>query len=206
VSFDNTARWEYDAPGVGLKIKVYSPLFGAVIWGYGGIKIAGKVGAPGFIEFTCSAGAGCPSATLPDNLWRASIIAVDDIAINGSISMGPANPAQDYHIQFVAGRDLKIAGSVGPTVTACGSGCSTAAPAGIEALAGVFAAHEQVGFSGTPNLFGLILADHAIDCSSTVGGDTGIGGTVDLFYDCVHPPNPWLQIPELEMLSWQESE
>jgi len=206
VTFQNSARWDYDAPGAPFKIKIFSPMYGAVLWVVGGVKVAGDVGAPGSIEFTCSAGAGCASATLPDDLWRASLIALANVEINGNVSMGPANPAQGYHIQAIAGRDLVIAGDVGPPTASCASGCSATAPAGIEALAGVYAAHEQVSFNGTPHLFGLILADHAIDCSGKVSGDTDIGGTVDLFYDCVHPPNPWLQIPDLKLLSWQESD
>ena len=115
VTLRNAARWEYLAPGNGKdKIKIYSPLYGAVLWSFGGIKVAGDVGNPGSVEFTCSGGAGCNKGTTPDNLWRASLIAVASVEIAGGVQMGPANPAQGYHIQFIAGRDLVISGTVGP--------------------------------------------------------------------------------------------
>jgi len=196
----NGARWKYDGP------EVYSPLFGAVIWVHGGIKIAGSVGAPGSIDFRCGSGAGCNPNDLPDDLWRASIVAVGSIEITGNVVTGPANPAAGYGIQFVAGRDLKISGNIGPSVDACVSGCSTPAPAGIQAKGGAFAAHEQVSIGGTSTIFGFVLSDDAVACDNTASGAMDIGGTVDVFYDCVHPVNPWIQLPDLQALAWQDAE
>jgi cell division initiation protein len=202
VTFKNSARWDYD---FGADVpKVFSPVYGAVLWAYGGIKLAGAAGSA-LSTFECSAGAGCNPTVFPDDLWRVSLIAVGSVEVAGDVIVGPANPQASYHIQAVAGRDLKISGNIGPTVDACASGCASTAPAGVDAQAGAWAAHEQLSLSGTSSFHGFLLADDAIDCASHVSPVTTITGTVDIFYDCVHPPNPWLTVPDLDTLAWQEA-
>ena len=63
-----------------------------------------------------------------------------------------------------------------------------------------------MSIGGTSTIFGFVLSDDAVACDSTVSGAMDIGGTVDVFYDCVHPVNPWIQVPDLQALDWQDAE
>ena len=92
---------------------------------------------------------------------------------------------------------------------ACGGSpmCSTSTPAGIVDMAGIYAAHEQIQTSGNPNIFGFLVAENALDCSTTVDAQgariSEINGNPSIFYDCNNPPNPWNTL-DLEVLSWQD--
>ncbi len=194
--------WDYGSD------TIYSPLYGAVIWVYGGVKLAGNPGKSGSIDFQCSGGAGCSSSSLPNGLWRVSFITNGDIEISGQANVGPANPDQDYHYLLMSGRDIKINGNPQEDSPACGSGCSTTSPSNISGMAGIIAAHEQIGISGNPNIFGFMVAEDSIDCSPMVDGGSGgvstLGGSPNIFYDCNHPPNPWASANITERLWWQE--
>ncbi len=194
--------WDYGSD------TVYSPLYGAVIWVFGGVKLAGNPGKSGSIDFQCSGGAGCSSSNMPNDLWRVSFITNADIEISGQANLGPANPDKDYHFLLMSGRDIKINGNPQEDSPACGSGCSTTTPASIDGMAGIIAAHEQIGISGNPNIFGFMIAEDAIDCSDMVNGGSGglstINGNPNIFYDCNHPPNPWASANITEQLWWQE--
>jgi len=198
------AKWDYSSD------PIYSPLYGAVIWVYGSVMISGNPGDSSSIDFKCSGGAGCSSGTLPKGLWQVSMITLGDVQISGQANLGPANPDEDYAFQFVAGRDLMLNGNPQEDTTACGSSCSTTPPSDIADMGGIWAVHEQIQVSGNPNVFGFMVAEDAIDCSSTVDGQgvgqTSFNGDLQLMYDCNHPPNPWAVTSALALLDWQEVE
>ena len=104
---------------------------------------------------------------------------------------------------MIAGRDIRINGSPQQHTAACGSTCSSSAPGNIAHMGGVYAAHEQIQINGNPNIFGVLIAEEAIDCSTSVKAPTEVNGDPQVFFDCDHPPNPWAGEPT-HWLSWQE--
>ena len=74
----------------------------------------------------------------------------------------------------------------------------------------IYAAHEQIQISGNPSIHGQLLAEDAIDCSTTVDaqgkGISTVNGNPRIQYDCGYPPNPWDQDGATRMISWQEIE
>ncbi len=193
------SKWDYGGS------TIYSPLYGAVVWAYGQIMISGNPGKSGSIDYCDSVGC---STTLPGGLWKVSLIAYSDIQLSGQANLGPAAPPS-YSFQLVAGRDIMINGNPQEDSVACAGSpvCSTSSPAGIADMAGVYAAHEQIQLEGNPNIFGFLVAEDALDCSTTVdaqgNGISTINGDPNIFYDCNNPPNPWNAL-DLEVLTWQE--
>jgi hypothetical protein len=143
---------------------------------------------------------------MPYGTFPVSIVAVGTITLSGSSNISPANPDAGYHYLLVSGRDLVISGNTQEDTQACGGTCSVSAPADIARIAGIYAAHEQIYVGGTPNLFGFLVAEEAIDCDNAVNAPTKIGGTTEIQYDCNHPPNPWLVDQPPEVVGWQEIE
>jgi hypothetical protein len=193
--------WQFSGNGVWL------PLYGAVLFVVGNVEMAGSPGSPTSPVFCPTTPAACIT-NVPNGRWQATIIATGDITISGSPDLAPANGSADYHLQLVAGRDIHISGNVNSAETPCGGNtCPTTGPAGLRALAGIVAAHEQVRLSGDPNLFGFVIAESAVDCSDTVDGQgrgaSILDGDPEVYYDCENPPNPW-DGDGLEMRSWQE--
>ena len=158
-------------------------MFGAVIWVYGQVTISGNPGKSGSINYCNSAGC---SATLPGGLWPVSFIAYSDVQISGQANLGPANPAQDFYYLLVSARDIMLNGNPQEDSAAClATACNTTTHTDIEARSGIYAAHEQIQLSGNPNIFGFMLAEDALDCSTVVGGQgrgrmSAFGGKADI--------------------------
>jgi hypothetical protein len=184
---------------------VYSPLYGAVIWVLGSVRLQGNAGDSGNVEFLCSGEAGCVSTVLPHGTWPASLIAVGDVDLSGSANVSAANPDAGYDYLLISGRDVKLSGNTQEDTAACGGSCASTPPSDIARIAGAIAAHEQIEIGGSPNVFGMLVAEEAIDCSNDVNGQTKINGTPEIHYDCEHPPDPWL-IGRRRIDSWQEVE
>lgn len=185
--------------------EVYSPLYGAVIWALSGVKYAGPAGGTPR-DFRCSATAGCNPTVLPYGTWPVTTVAVGGLWLAGNANMSPANPAAGYGYQMIAGRDLRISGSAQDDTQGCASGCSSTAPADIQRISGAYATHEQLLVNGNPNIFGLLVAEEAIDCSKVASAPTAILGNPEIFYDCDHPPNPWAADEPPKRVAWQEVE
>jgi Tfp pilus assembly protein PilX len=185
---------------------VYSPLYGAVLWVLGGVSFGGSVGVPGSVDFECGATAGCDPTVLPYGTFPVSIIALGTIDLSGSSNVSPANPDAGYHYLFVSGRDVVLSGNTQEDTQGCAGTCSVSAPADIARIAGIYAAHEQISISGSPNLFGFLVAEEAIDCDNAQNAPTTITGNPEIQYDCEHPPNPWLVDQPPEVVAWQEVE
>lgn len=183
----------------------YSPLYGSVLFVAGGVNLGGNVGATGG-AFLCSATALCLPFAVPNGTYPISVIATDSLTLSGSANLNPANPRAGYHYLFIAGRDLTISGNAQSDTSGCGGTCNVSAPADIAAIAGIYAAHEQVGVGGNPNIFGLLVAEEAIDCDNTVNGNSKMNGNPEVFYDCEHPPNPWNREARPRLVAWQEIE
>jgi Tfp pilus assembly protein PilX len=187
---------------------VYSPLHGAVIWVLGNMTLLGSAGdtSVGGFQFICSAtaGGGCNGATLPLGSWPVSFITLGDMDIQGTANISPARPTAGYVYIAVAGRDLDIGGSAQVDTPGCSGSCSSAAPADIETISGAYGAHEQLTLGGNANIFGLMVAEEALDCSNNVTAPTKVNGNPEIFYDCAHPPNPWAVPPK--RVAWQEVE
>jgi hypothetical protein len=183
---------------------MFSPLYGSVIWVFGEVALGGSLGDSSNVDFQCSATAGCTSTVLPKGTLPMSLITAGSINLSGSANISPANPDAGYHFLLVAGRDILLSGNTQEDTHSCAGSCSTAAPADIMAIAGVIAAHEQIGVGGNPNIFGFLVAEEAGDCSNEESAPTKLNGTPEIFYDCNHPPNPWATGPRLA--SWEEAE
>lgn len=186
---------------------VWSPLYGAVLFVYGSVKISGNPGDASSLDYCMHSGC---SAALPGGLWRLSIISYGSIEISGQADLAPANPGEDYGFLLVAGRDIKISGNPQEDVVGCSGTCPSTAPSSIADRGGIYAAHEQVQISGNPNIFGFITIEDALDCSPTVDGQghgvSEFNGNPQVFYDCEHPPSPWITAGTAERLSWHEVE
>ena len=198
------SKWTYASD------TVWSPLYGAVIWVYGNAAITGNPGESSSVDFRCSAGAGCNPTTLPKSLWQVSLLSLGDIEIAGQTNIGPANPDKNYSFLLIAGRDLLLSGDTQEDTNACGATCTTSIFSGLKYMGGIFAAHEQIQISSSGNIFGFLLAEDAIDCSTTVDGMgrglTTIDGSPSIYYDCQHPANPWAAVSGFKIQSWQEIE
>jgi hypothetical protein len=184
----------------------YSPVYGAVLWVLGSASFGGSVGVPGSVNFLCGATAGCDPTVMPYGTYPISIIALGSIDLSGSSNISPANPDVGYHYLLVAGRDIVLSGNTQEDTQGCGGTCAVSPPSDIARIAGIYAAHEQVIISGSPNLFGFLVAEEAIDCDNTGMAPTKIGGNPEIHYDCEHPPNPWLVEQPPEVVAWQEVE
>jgi hypothetical protein len=184
---------------------VYSPLYGAVVFVMGDLVISGSPANAGSLSY-CST-TGCV-ASVPNGMWQASFVVTGSVTITGSPDIAPANAAAGYVFQIVAGRDVWIAGDVSDGATPCSAAsCPVTGPTDLVARAGIVAAHEQVRISGDPSLYGFVVAEDAIDCSSTVDADDRgasiLDGAPEVYFDCDNPPNPW-RTDGIEMTSWQE--
>jgi Tfp pilus assembly protein PilX len=187
--------------------RVYSPLYGAVLWVMGTTFISGNPGETGSVDFKCGTGAGCSSSNLPYGLWKVSMISVGDIHISGQANLGPANVDEDYWYLAISGRDIMLNGNPQEDSNACSGGtCSYSAPSDIAQMGGIYAAHEQIQISGNPNIFGFMIAEDAIDCSSVVTAPVEFNGDPNIFYDCNHPPNPWAVASSASIANWHELE
>jgi Tfp pilus assembly protein PilX len=185
---------------------VSSPVYGAVLWVLGGVSFGGNVGVPGSVDFQCGATAGCDPTVMPYGTFPVSIIALGTISLSGSSNVSPANPDVGYHYLFVSGRDVVLSGNTQEDTQACGGTCSVSTPSDIARIAGIYAAHEQIAVGGSPNLFGFLVAEEAINCDNAVNAPTTIMGNPEIQYDCDHPPNPWLVDQPPEIVAWQEVE
>jgi Tfp pilus assembly protein PilX len=186
--------------------QVYSPLHGAVIWVRGGMLVMGNAGEGSPADFRCSAGAGCNPVVIPHGAWRCSIVALGDIVLQGSANIAPANSDAASRYLLVSGRDISISGNAQEDSGGCPGTCPTTTAVDVEEISGIYAAHEQVGTSGNPNIFGFMLAEEAMDCSNGVTAPTKVNGTPQIYYDCLHPPNPWSTGGSQEPIFWHEVE
>ncbi len=202
--FNPTSRvkdgtWDFSAS------TIYSPLYGAVLFVYGNTMISGNPGDSSAIDYCKHSGC---SGSLPNGLWKLSIVSYGSIELSGQANLGPANPDEDFAYLLVAGRDIMINGNPQEDTLGCGSTCSSTAPSAIADMGGIYAAHEQVQFSGNPNIFGFVTIEDAIDCSPTVDGQgrgvSEFNGNAQVFYDCQHPPSPWVTAGSTQRLNWNE--
>ncbi len=195
-----TAKWVFPTP------TVYSPLYGAVIFVVGTTRISGNPGHSTSIDFWCSSDAGCSSTTMPYGLWKVSLISIGDIVFSGQCNLGPANTDADYWFQLVTGRDIRMSGNPQENSPACSGSpvCDFSAPSNIQHMGGIYSAHENIKISGSPNIFGFLVTEDAIECSSEVPGSMDLDGNLNVFYDCDHPPSPWVNNVPIQRLNWQE--
>jgi hypothetical protein len=195
------SKWDFSAS------KVYSPLYGAVLWVMGTAFISGNPGLTGSVDFECGSSAGCSTTSLPYGLWKVSIIATGDAQISGQANLGPANFDEDFYYQLISGRDIMLNGNPQESANACsGSTCGYSAPSNIAKMGGIYAAHEQIQISGNGNFFGFMIAEDAIDCNGTVTAPVEFNGDPNIFYDCNHPPNPWATTSAIAKADWHELE
>ena len=182
----------------------FAPLYNAVIFVHGSVKISGNPGTSSNGKY-CKAPSTCGAAgSIPNDTWAVSLITYGNMEVSGNPSYSPANPSKGYHFLFVAGRDVKLSGNPGAT-NACPSGCSTSSVSNVDTYSGIIAAHEQISISGNPQILGFLLVEDAIACSDMVTGGTTINGNPSIYYDCNNPPNPWAT--DLTVVtSWQEVE
>ncbi len=196
----STSKWIYGSD------PVYSPLYGAVIWVLGTTLISGNPAHTASIDFQCSGSAGCSSSIMPYGLWKVSLISVGDLILTGECNLGPANTDADYWFELVSGRDIMVSGNPQETSLACSGSpaCDFPDPTDIQHMGGIYAAHESIRISGNPNVFGFLVAEEAIECSTEVSGSMVLDGNPKIFYNCEDPPSPWVNNVPTQRLNWQE--
>ena len=129
-----------------------------------------------------------------------------NVSLSGTANVSPANPDAGYTYLLISGRDLVISGSAQEDTPGCSGSCSSTVPADAQQIGGAYASHEQIGVGGNPNIFGLMVAEEAADCSNAEIAPTKINGSPQIFYDCDHPVNPWTADDPPERVAWQEVE
>ena len=134
------------------------------------------------------------------------MITLGDLTLTGNANISPANPDAGYIYLLTSGRDIVLSGSAQSDTNACAGSCSSTQPADIQRISGAYASHEQIAIGGNPNIFGLLVAEEAVDCSNAVNAPTKINGSPQIFYDCDHPPNPWAADEPPKRVAWQEVE
>lgn len=197
---------------------VYSPFYGATVFFYGNVNLHGNLNNLKYVN----AGAQTTVA-LPNTRWRITIISYGNITVSGnpayaqafadlakSCNNAPCTAPEDFAFQMVAGRDIRLGGTPGggpgsqdqcPSM-APGSDC-TAAPGLQAGFEGIYLAHEQVEFAGNVTMDGFIIAEDSPNCSPAQSNDSRAYGSVQIHYDCEHPPDPWGN-QNSRMVSWEE--
>ncbi|MBI4712161.1 MAG: hypothetical protein HY762_02475 [Planctomycetes bacterium] len=100
------------------------------------------------------------------NNWQVTIIAEGHVDISGSPTMSPYT----QNVAVIAGTDLKIAGSAANPYD------------------GLYAAHEQIKFIGTPKVNGVTIAENKAEKDAFVGDatiefDIAVGGNTAITYN-----------------------
>ncbi|HSE40594.1 MAG TPA: hypothetical protein VLH08_07480 [Acidobacteriota bacterium] len=173
---------------------VYSPIYGAVFFYHGSLRLAGNLS-----NLDHSGG----TTTPPGGFWRATHITVGNIQAEGTPKYSTAN--QSWPFLLIAGRDIDRAGNAAAGAIVCPDECASDPAIANPSYYGIIAAHEQIMFRGASILDGFAVAENAINCATLVdsaaGVTTGTGGA-DVHYDCEHPPNPW--DTGVVLLRWEE--
>ncbi len=186
---NNENKWHTNASDV------FSPLYNAVIFIYGNVSLNGNLN-----DLVSTAG----SAALPTGVWRAAFLSFNNIDAAGNPKYAP--PRSDtthpeYQYSLVAGRDIDLSGTPGEG-NICPQTCSDA-PVNLSGYAGYIYAHEQISMHGNVSVNGIVDSEDAANCSSFVNepGMT-VSGSVQVYYDCIHPPSEGGQ--GLTLQSWEE--
>jgi Tfp pilus assembly protein PilX len=185
----NDRMWKSDSSDV------YAPVYNAVIYITSNLTITGN------LKNICTH-SGCTG--LLNNIWRVTFLTLGSIDAAGNPRYAPARsfdilPNNQY--LMVAGRDIEISGTPGE-----GDICATACedpPVNLAGYAGILLAHEQISLVGNVTINGTVKAEDAAQCSNLVIGE-GIQatGSVEVYYDCEHPPDTSGE--SVRMTSWEE--
>ncbi len=155
-----------------------------------------------------SAGQANADLTTVQDRWRASWIVFNNLVFDGNPIFGPANSSFPY--TAVTGRDIYMGGTGGgghgnqaqcPDMSL--SADCTAPPGNPAGFEGMLLAHEEIRFNGNVTLDGFIIAEDAAQCSDQMDEPSLAGGSVQIHYDCLNPPDPWGQ-RSVHIVSWQE--
>jgi hypothetical protein len=176
---------------------VYSPLYNAVIFVFGNLALSGN------LTNICHSG-GCEGLT--NSIWRASFVSVGNITVHGTPRYAPFRSFDvlpDNQYLLVSGRDILLAGNSGGG-DICPLTC-TDPPANLAGYAGIILAHEQLCSTGNVTINGILKSEDAAHCADLCTGQgMEISGSVEVYYDCQHPPDNSGQTVVLQ--SWEENQ
>lgn len=179
-----TSSWYYEGEN-----NTYSVTHNAVMFVYGAVGFDSN-----------------PGYSSPNGMWAVSIIACGNITDSDNPSMAGANPAGGAWWLYVSGRDMSFSGNINQSHSTCSGGCPGNVPPNMDIKTGAVVAHEQIESSDNPHFFGFVIAESAASCSSTATKGIDFSGNHEIYYDCVHPPNPFSGGAGFQRLSWQEIE
>ncbi|MCI0555992.1 MAG: hypothetical protein L0287_34040, partial [Anaerolineae bacterium] len=196
--------------------KIYSPLYGAVLFVYGDVDLSGNLSNIVFNDGVCTA-IGCVTGAqqdisntyvVPPNTWKVSAISYGHVDIGGGVRYSPAfGTNASYQYAVVAGRDINLRGSSN-NFSCNATDCDGAPTGSAPDYSGIFVVHEQVDASGSVGVNGFMIAEDRVDCDDFVratGGALNNQGTgnIQVHYDCENPADPWAT-KGVRLREWEE--